>query len=211
MQTLYLIVELENALHNEYTIRSTETADGAEHSTRSPYQLQLALEVHRRFVGEHVQQLCCDRLAELWTATIAWLAPGEDGGWMERALTAVWSSADGRAVEQRADSLAAVLDEAGAAGGPAAQKRLVAWCDVLEREDKRVLHELKLVLRAGVQVFEVNQEHTALVGSAQLLEGVRESPTLFAAYCVRPTARSQARCNSPQRRLPKPVPALAKV
>ena len=55
-------------------------------------------------------------------------------------------------------------------------------CAVLDAEDKRFLHEIKMASRVGVQVFEAFERDTVRLGSNQLLEAIKQLPKVLETY-----------------------------
>ena len=59
------------------------------------------------------------------------------------------------------------------------------YCTLLETEDKRFLGQMKVALRAGVQVFEAYERDTIGQRSAQLLEAVKRISKTLETYHAR--------------------------
>lgn len=55
-------------------------------------------------------------------------------------------------------------------------------CDLLEREGRRVIRELKLALREGVKVFETLQQDTIRTGGDQLVTILRGIPPILEGF-----------------------------
>jgi hypothetical protein len=58
-------------------------------------------------------------------------------------------------------------------------------CDGLEREDRQLLRDLKLAIRAGVVVFEECEQATIMHGRERLLAALQSIPPLLNAYYER--------------------------
>ena len=59
---------------------------------------------------------------------------------------------------------------------------LATNCRLLEEEDKRLVRELKLTLRAGIQVFERFERDSPTRGSDALLAVLRRTPEVLGAF-----------------------------
>ncbi len=68
------------------------------------------------------------------------------------------------------------------------ERQYVSWCDMLELEDRRLLRELKLAIREGVQVFEELQQDTIRAGGQRLLTPLRRIPVLLQNFYQQMTA-----------------------
>jgi hypothetical protein len=81
-------------------------------------------------------------------------------------------------------TLQGIVDKPGSPGG-AAMSALVATCQLLQEEDKRCLHDLKLTLRTGIQVFERFERESLIRGSDSLLTVLRQIPEVLGAFYQR--------------------------
>jgi hypothetical protein len=60
-----------------------------------------------------------------------------------------------------------------------------AFCDTLEREDRRLLRELKLTVREGLMVFEEFEQNTISQGRARLLKILQTIPSILSGFYSR--------------------------
>ena len=196
---LYLVVEMENALHNDFSIREgalTQHETAAEHS---PYKLQLVAEVHERFLHNYVNGLAGPDLAALWAVIVGLCDPRADVRWLEQTLDEIMQRSDAQIVASAAEHLTQRVPEEQVA----AREELAALLARLEEEDRRFLRQVKLLLRRGLQIFERYEEATLQHGSQELLAVVRQIPTCFADYFTAPPGqramlcRRVYRCGSP--------------
>jgi sulfite reductase alpha subunit-like flavoprotein len=182
VRLLYLVVEMENALHLDFGIRQSVTTGQEPLVAHTPYTLQLVLEVHQRFSASYLYGLSGEPLQELWTIACGLGGQGENVDWMREVLDALLQSEAARAV----DSVVAALVES-VQGDMDAETlaRGVAATQVLEAADRTFLHELKLAIRDGVQIFETYERDTAAHGGVRLLDVCRRLADLYASFFTR--------------------------
>jgi hypothetical protein len=121
-------------------------------------------------------------LQELWTIACGLGGQGENVDWLREALDALLQSEAARAV----DSVIAAL--VGSVQGDMDAETLargVAAARMLEATDKIFLHELKLTIRDGVQIFETCERDTAAHGGMRLLDVCRRLVDLYASFFTR--------------------------
>lgn len=192
IRLLYRVVEIENALANDYLVRTEPVThdERAAAVTMSPYKARGLFETHGRFVDEHLAGLTGQRLTELWSLTSGLAAGrhGHDVRWMERELADVLSgkaAADATGMEA---TVAEAFRRIGQAPAGASDSEL-AWCEAttnaVETEDRRVVADLKAALRAGVAVFERHERETAQRGATELLELAVSLPAIVRDYFTR--------------------------
>jgi hypothetical protein len=75
----------------------------------------------------------------------------------------------------------------------AALQWCIDCCDRCEGEAKRLLRELRLALRTGLQVFERYEQNTITLGSHQLLAALQTIPDVLTGYYTRLATASPAR------------------
>jgi sulfite reductase (NADPH) flavoprotein alpha-component len=182
---LYTVVEMENALQNDYHIRLEpvtydETSSG---TSSSPYKLQLLLQTHQRFMQEYLAKLSGAPIERLWALTSGIHSEHQDLRWMQRTIAAIKQLASAQAVAQLDQQISARLK--GNVHDTSSTAPAVAWCARLEQEDKRCMSEIKQALRAGVQVFEQLERETIARGGGQLLAAARALPKVLEAYYAR--------------------------
>jgi hypothetical protein len=64
-------------------------------------------------------------------------------------------------------------------------KLVKEYCTLLEAEDKRYLHEMKVALRAGIEVFEAYERDTVRLGREQFMEAAKQIPKVLEGYHAR--------------------------
>jgi cytochrome b involved in lipid metabolism len=179
VRQLYLVVEMENALQLDYGIQRSVTTGQEPSAGPSPYRLQLVLEVHQRFSANYLHGLSGEPLHELWTIACSLGGARENVDWMREALDALLHSVAARSTER---VIAALVGSVAGDMDAETLARGVAAAQVLESVDRAFLHQLKLALRDGVQIFEACEHDTAAQGGARLLDVCRRLVDLYAAF-----------------------------
>jgi sulfite reductase alpha subunit-like flavoprotein len=183
---LYTVVEMENALQNDYRIRSEPVTydEASTGSSCSPYKLQLLLQTHQRFTREYLAQLRGAPMERLWAMTSGLHSEHQDVRWMHIRLAAIEQSAGAQGVAQLDQQITVQLKDTAQSHIPP-DAPVLRWCAMLEQEDKRCMGEIKQALRAGVQVFEQLGRETIAKGSGQLIAAARTLPNVLEAYYTR--------------------------
>ncbi len=188
IRLLYNVVEMENALHNDFTLKEGALTRDETPDSYSPLKLQFILEAHDRFLVNYVEGTMGPQLDSLWAVTSGACAINQDVRRLRRAVDAIRGSQEAATVGRLSNELAARirdiadldLDE----HAPALQLAK-DYCALLEAEDKRFLHEVKMTLRAGIRIFEEHERETIRRGGPQLLEIVQQMPKVLEAYYAR--------------------------
>ncbi|HYU16723.1 MAG TPA: cytochrome b5 domain-containing protein, partial [Candidatus Acidoferrum sp.] len=182
---LHLVVEMQNALVQDFSLQLAATTRDEAPRPRSPYRLQRALETHERFLRTYVDGIS-GPLRDLWEVTVGLCRVGYgDRSWMDRKLDTVFDSdsvayVDGVGQEMR-ENLTSLV-ERGLPPDHADWSELTGACDLLEQADRRLLAVAKQILRGGVRVFEQHEAATHVVGADALLAALSALPDAFAGY-----------------------------
>jgi hypothetical protein len=191
---LYAVVEMENALLNDYSIRVEQVTYDEQRGAPQPslYRTQLLLQTHERFLRDYVSKSTGPALNHLWAITSGLCSDQQDArrarqqvADIEAGLAARETRALGPEALAQLSALAApdrLLDSEELDGF----KRLT---DVLAEEDRRFLNEMKLALQRGVQIFETHERYTLTQGRQSLLEVASSLPQVLKDYYERVTAR----------------------
>jgi len=198
---LFSAVEMENALGMDYGIRDEPVThdEGRGTTSASPYKTRLLLHTHERFLHEYLPTLTGDRLGDLWAVTSGLASDRHHVRWMSDRITRVACSPDAAAAAAFAPRVAHRLRDA--AGELGSSGEVVAqWAErcsrLLEREDRRLLRELKLTLSDGVAAFERGEGQTIVHGGQDLVATARVIPGLMAGYWSR-CAEADAQAGEP--------------
>lgn len=185
---LYMIVEIENAIMNDFRVRhepltDAETIDAVSLTPNKVMQLGLA---HERLITGYLDHLLGDPIQTLWAITVGLCGETTlDARWMRTQLDAIRATPDagiavnlGHAIRERlkADDARFAADSANWERGYA------AWCDALEDADRQLLRDLKLAIRDGVRTFETFEQNTIRSGGANLLNALKQIPVLLGVF-----------------------------
>jgi hypothetical protein len=183
VRTLYLVVEMQNALNNDFSYMRLVTVAGEEADALTPYKLMLFGNTHLRFFDHYFHGSLGEDMQLLWAVTTGMCAPDQPLKALESALAEVLSSDEAKAVSRFGDALLKLYKTASARLDDAAfwdeAKALVA---AVEAADRRFLANMKLALREGVRVFEQYEQETMRAGGAALVDVLLGVPDVAAAY-----------------------------
>jgi sulfite reductase (NADPH) flavoprotein alpha-component len=184
---LYLVVEMQNALTNDFSFIGRAITEGEDPGQLTPLKVQLVADAHARFVTVYLDSLTGEDLQTLWAITSGACAPDQDIRKLRQEIHAVHESPDGRLVRSIAETLrtrsaevAARIGTQGSADGDWAKLREL--CFVLEDWDRRFLREMKMALRSGTLVFEEYEADTVRLGADRLLASIERIPSILRYY-----------------------------
>jgi hypothetical protein len=185
---LYNVVEMENALVNDYSLKEQAMVAEDDPAAYPPIKLQFLLEVHQRFMANYVAGTTGQILENLWAVTSGICSRGQDVRWIKDEIERIGQSEEATTVARLSDELQRRIDDVVARTAPESDPvvQLVReYCALLDREDERYLREIKMALREGILVFEEYERDTVRLGSEQLLEIVRRIPRILEGYHAR--------------------------
>jgi sulfite reductase (NADPH) flavoprotein alpha-component len=191
VDVLYMIVEIENAVLNDFRIRyepftDIETDDCVVLSASKVQQLGLA---HERLVTNYLDHVLGKPMETLWAMTIGLLKyENLDAGWMRGRLDEIQAEPASQAVIHLAQMLRERIkqdDERLTASAEVLEAQYGAFCDFLADEDCRLIDDLKLAIRDGVMVFEANEQHTITRSGDRLLKIMYRIPTILEQFYSR--------------------------
>jgi len=182
---LYFVVELENSLHNEFTIQDQSTTANENPADRSPYKAQLIIQVFNRFLGEYINSLTGEPLELLWAVTSGLCASSEDVNQMRKRLSVIQQSEDAQFVkgvihDLHQSLLNQVRNEPGRTD--LSTTAAVAYFHLLEAADKAFMKELRMSLLTGIRVFEEFEADTIIKGHEQLINAARDIPARLSSH-----------------------------
>src|SRR5258706_14680094 len=96
---LYFVVELENSLHNEFTIQDQSTTAHEDPTERSPYKTQLIIQVYKRFMNEYINSLTGEPLELLWAMTSGLCSSNEDVNQIRNSVALIQQSENAKFVK----------------------------------------------------------------------------------------------------------------
>jgi sulfite reductase (NADPH) flavoprotein alpha-component len=185
---LYNVVEMENALVNDYSLKEQAMVAEDEPEAYPPIKLQFLLEVHQRFMLNYVEGTTGQILENLWAVTSGICSQERDVRWVKNEISRIRQSEEANTIARLSDELQRRIDDVvarTAAENDPVVHLVRQYCALLDREDKRYLHEIKMALRDGILVFETFERDTVHLGREQLLEIVRRIPRILEGYHAR--------------------------
>jgi sulfite reductase alpha subunit-like flavoprotein len=188
---LYLVVEMENALRNDFGYLSAPLTQGDAARELNPLKIQLVANTHVRFLEAYFDGVLGSDLGRLFALTVGACAPHEPVDRLGQEIAAALDTADAK--RMRAASAAALFlyeEVRGVDPLPTAEAwdRARRFCAIVEERDQRFLSEVKHVAREGVQVFEELQASAVGLGGDRLVGCLDALPALVRRYCSDLTA-----------------------
>jgi sulfite reductase (NADPH) flavoprotein alpha-component len=182
VRLLYQVVEMENALANDFSIRQEPvTYDEAIHGlSLSRYRLQQYLQSHARFRRDYQAKVRGEPLQQLWLLTASLCDERATATWLQERLTAVQESAAARHFAAWETGLPARLHDPHLDEHSLGE--LEAACAQLEEADRAFMQAMKEALRCGVQLFEQYEAGTLVHGRNELLTLMKRLPEVLAGY-----------------------------
>jgi hypothetical protein len=176
---LYMVVEMENALLNDYSIRTEQvTYDETRGKPRaSLYRMQLLLQTHERFLNGYLARASGRALEHLWALTSGLCSDHQDYRWMQKQIADIEASPTAKSA--RALGMQAQRRLSAIPNGLTELERLT---NHLGEMNQKFLEQMKLGLRRGLQVFETFENQTITHGRAQLLEAIQSLPQVLSDY-----------------------------
>jgi sulfite reductase (NADPH) flavoprotein alpha-component len=182
---LYFVIELENSLHNEFTIQEQSTTRYENPTDLSPYKAQIMLQLNERFKNEYIGSVMGEPLLSVWAVISGLCAPKENVQWMSNTIKSVNQTEKAQLVGQLNDQLVAKLEaivQDGAKANDLLLQQMGRTFEILETADKNFMRELRMALLDGIRVFEEFEGSTIALGHEQLLAAVKSIPNVLAAY-----------------------------
>lgn len=177
---LYTVVEMEDALINDYSIRSEQvTHDEVRGKPRSSfYRTQALLSTHERFLRDYLAKASGRPLEYLWSLTSGLCSNQQDHRWMSQEIAEIEAESASKYAKTIGRDTLEVLNTLSTDELP----RLVHLTDTLAHADREFLKQMKLTLRKGVQVFEKYEGNSLNHGKEELLEIAQSLPKLLVNY-----------------------------
>lgn len=185
---LYNVVEMENALYNDYSLKEQTIIADDSPDAYPPIKLQYLLEVHDRFMLNFVAGTTGEMLEDLWAVTSSICSENQDMRWMKDEISRINQSQESDTVRRLSHELQKrineVVERQPDENDPTVML-LKDYCALLDAEDKRFLHEMKMVSRESILVFEEFERDTVRMGSDQLLHIIKQFPRVLENYHAR--------------------------
>jgi sulfite reductase (NADPH) flavoprotein alpha-component len=185
---LYNVVEMENALYNDYSLKEQTIIADDSPDAYPPIKLQYLLEVHDRFMLNFVAGTTGRILENLWAVTSSICSKNQDVRWIKDEIDRINHSQEADTVRRLSHELQKRINEIVEYQPDEDDPKVMLlkdYCALLDTEDKRFLHEMKMVSRVGVQVFEEFERDTVRFGSDQLVIAIKQFPRVLESYHAR--------------------------
>ena len=181
VRTLYLVVEMQNALRSDLQYLTVPITRGDDSGVLTPQKLMMFGNTHHRFSELYYGGLLGSPLHDLWATTVGLCAPDVDATWMRDELERLDGS-------PAADEVRRIGDEVrGLYRG--SRRRDAAWWEraarllaAVEENDRGFLRAMKLTLRLGVALFERHQSATIERAASELVAVLRSVPDVVTTY-----------------------------
>jgi hypothetical protein len=185
---LYNVVEMENALYNDYTVKEQTIIADDSPDAYPPIKLQYLLEVHDRFMLNFVAGTTGRMLENLWAVTSSICSKNQDVRWIKDEIDRIDHRQEADTVRRLSHELQKRINEIVESQPDEDDPTVMLlkdYCALLDTEDKRFLHEMKMVSRVGVQVFEEFERDTIRLGSDRLVSAIKQFPRVLEGYYAR--------------------------
>ena len=163
---LYLVVQIKNALRSDWTVLAQALTADEPPDAMTPYKLDLAADIHDRFLSLFLDGTTGAELQFLWSATLGFAAPRLRYLKLAEELEHITAGADARRVRAASGWLRSQLHSP-------EPDQLRAVADVLQTHDRAYLHELKRIAAQTTHQFEVYEADTASAAGLYLVDGLR--------------------------------------
>jgi sulfite reductase (NADPH) flavoprotein alpha-component len=180
----YQIVEIENSLNNNFSIRSLSVARPDPPEAMGKLKAQLLLNAHDTFYDSSVGDILGPKLELLWAIALGFCAADLSITQLPQEIARTRSSPNAqKATEQRVQLTQTLQDLA-----PTPEEAPQAWANFnrqlqhLEQCDQTFIAALKSRLRQGLVIFEQYEELVIKRGKVQLVEALEGIPTVVEDY-----------------------------
>jgi ferredoxin-NADP reductase/cytochrome b involved in lipid metabolism len=175
---LYLVVEMENALRNDFRYLQAALTEGDDPAEINRVKVQYAANTHARFLEAYLDGSTGDDLHRLFSLTVGLCAPDEPVHRLRRQLDALRETPEARAMRDFSERARLLYVEA----DPEQGRR---FCALVQEHDRRFLAELKLAVREGVRVFEELEAAAIDEGASRIVAALDAVPDVVSAYFKR--------------------------
>lgn len=180
MRHLYLVVELQNSLRNDTSILDAALTTGEDSASVTPLKLMLAADLQSRMFSLYLPAAVGEGLYELWALACGLFDPESDVRELPGVLRELAESASAERAVGGANGLRdAVL------GDHMDVDAATSMLTELRIANAELLDATKLLLRAGLIVFETHEAHVVERGADELMDSLRAIPATVAAYYER--------------------------
>jgi sulfite reductase (NADPH) flavoprotein alpha-component len=168
IRALYAVVEMENALLNDYSISHEQVTYNEKRGEpqSSLYRTQMLLQTHERFLKDYLSSITGTLLDNLWATTSGLCSTRQDYRWMKYQIAEIESKPE----SEQARTLGIDTLKSLKTSSPDQHPTFEAIANQLAEADKFFINKIKLELRRGLQIFEAFEKKTLIRAPEQLLE-----------------------------------------
>jgi len=188
---LFMIMEIENAILNDFRVRHEPLAntESFEKVFLTPIKIHELGLAHERLVTNYLTGVLGEPMETLWSITVGLLGSKNlNAYWMRDQLVGIHATEHAHVVMNLARSLRERMkqDEKRLSDANGYfEDRYSGVADLLEQEDRRVIRDLKMKVREGLQIFEALEQKTIREGSDRLLAVLQAVPAILEGFYTR--------------------------
>lgn len=183
---IYLVVGMENALINDFDFATLESTYQENPQEITPFKIQFLIEAHRRFLVSYLDGLIDEDLQNIWQVTVGLCDTHQDVLWLQDHMKAVTTSDAYKLVRlstrMMKEQLYNLQNERDATRHQQSFEQLVSYCEVCAQADLKLMHDLKMTLRAGIIMFERHEADVVEYASENLMRILKSAPILVQGY-----------------------------
>lgn len=182
----YQIVEVENSLHNNFSVRTLSVARPDSPESMSKLKAQLLLNAHDTFYQSSLPDILGQKLELLWNITLGFCADDLSITQLPKAISRLQSSGSAKTAEEQMMQLTDSLQRL----APTPNDDPQAWAHFdrqlqrLEQCDQTFMASLKSRLRQGLLIFEQHEDRVVEMGKIQLVESLQSIPATVERYYI---------------------------
>lgn len=184
VRLLYMVVETENSLNNNFSLRHRPLIRTEAPETMSKVKLRLLLDSHEVLYSGSWPQLLGVDLEALWNVTLGFCDHAASISALPQAIARARCSAKARQAESSMADIRTRLTALAAhqAEDPAGWRDLERDLSHLERCDRAFIAALKTTLRDGLIAFELHEHRVIEHGRHELISALERIPQLIDRY-----------------------------
>jgi cytochrome b involved in lipid metabolism len=197
------VVEMQNALRQDYSLQRGVGLSRESENPRSPYLLERNVDTYERFVRHYLRPIAGAVTDQLWPAITAAFPQAASAAFLMQRMDRIWAGDAAAAVATLPDVLRTRLTKAvsgNTAMQPAEFCRIQAGAENLAVSCAGFLTELKRLLRVGLLLLESHSDWptasahpvTAFGPGAELAAVTEQIPDLLASWLEQVAAQRSA-------------------
>jgi sulfite reductase alpha subunit-like flavoprotein len=184
IRALYRVVELENSLHNNLSLRHRALVEAEAPETMSKLKARVLLESHDVFYRGGFREVLGVRLQTLWNGALGICDHATRITKLPDAITAALSSEQARRAEARTAAMWPRLKELSAhpADDPAGWSQFERDLESIGQADLGFVAGMKAALRDGLVAFEQHEHRLPELGRDALIGALEHVPPFVERY-----------------------------